>query len=332
MASVGKIRVQKSTQLKKPVSVTTPIFSRKKEDVNTCSETGFKLGSGFNGCDGGIPAVLEAINTYTSLDSLKSEISKLKEEKSMIEADLKKLNADYAHLQTIIDLCDKLLYKYKFSIPAIENLYETAKKYGEPLEAIKAIEKYGDLKNLENEIERLSTKKAELESRIRGLEQHIKELRGLINELQRSITKTLKPLAEETRNSIESIKTGFEEAIKAISTKYKEHLNMYEEYSKKFGELKAEAAKLEEDLKLARIVNAIIRYPAEAKDLPIDYDILMLNAIIQHCTIKNINPKVKAGELLAEKYYGIYPSTEVELLDLLKWANRGLTSAPKHEV
>ena len=75
---------------------------------------------------------------------------------------------------------------------------------------------------------------------------------------------------------------------------------MYEEYSKKFGELKAEAAKLEEELKVASIVNVIIKYPIDAKDLPIDYDILMLNAIIQHCTIKNINPKVKAGELLAE--------------------------------
>lgn len=33
------------------------IFHQQKPEVNTCDETGFTIGSGFNGCDGGVPAV-----------------------------------------------------------------------------------------------------------------------------------------------------------------------------------------------------------------------------------------------------------------------------------
>ena len=33
------------------------IFHQEKPEVNTCDETGFTVRSGFNGCDGGVPAV-----------------------------------------------------------------------------------------------------------------------------------------------------------------------------------------------------------------------------------------------------------------------------------
>jgi hypothetical protein len=39
-----------------------------------------------------------------------------------------------------------------------------------------------------------------------------------------------------------------------------------------------------------------------------------------------VNPKVKAGDVIGSKYY-ISSSKEVELLDLLEWAVRGLLSS-----
>jgi len=56
-----------------------------------------------------------------------------------VESALKKAEADYAHFNTILEMCNTLLHKYKFSISAITQVYEAAKKCGEPIEVIKAI-------------------------------------------------------------------------------------------------------------------------------------------------------------------------------------------------
>jgi hypothetical protein len=53
----------------------------------------------------------------------------------------------------------------------------------------------------------------------------------------------------------------------------------------------------------------------------------MLNAVINHLIVKGVNPKVKAGDTISGKYYGIRSSQEVELLDLIEWAMRGLKSS-----
>jgi hypothetical protein len=48
-----------------------------------------------------------------------------------------------------------------------------------------------------------------------------------------------------------------------------------EEYAKRLGEAKV----LEDELNIARVVNSIIKYPTEAKDLPLDYPIMLVNAV-----------------------------------------------------
>jgi len=145
---------------------------------------------------GGVKEVLKAINTYSSVKGLEAEVSGLDEKRTDLEAKMRKLDDGYTHLKIVTEICDNLLYKYKFSIPAINDLYKLAKRYGSPLEVLKTLERTGDLKNI------------------------------------------------------------------SMS---------YEEYWKRLGELKAEAGKLEEELGLARVVSAAIKYPSEAKDLPLDY-------------------------------------------------------------
>ena len=138
----------------------------------------------------------------------------------------------------------------------------------------------------------------------------------------------LKPLSDEFVKAIDSITSKFREAIDSMAKKHEELVVKYGEFSNKLGELKAEAGNLEEELLLARNIQALVRYPTEAKDLPLDYDLLMLKAIIHHCTAKGVNPKVKAGDLISDKYgFSILSSMEVELIDILKWAERVLTSS-----
>lgn len=276
---------------------------------------------------GGVNEVLSAINAYESLKSLESFISEMEKKKADVEAEVKRINAEHAYLQTIIGMCESLLYKYKFSISAINDMYELAKRYGKPLEVLKAIGKFGDVKALESEIDKLSAKKGELEARVKELDAKAQELRGMVEEIKLSISGALKPLSNEVKRGIESITAKYEEAISAIVAKYDEAAAKLGEFFENFGKLKAEAGKLEEELNFARNIQALIKYPTQAKDLPLDYDILMLRAVTQHCTVKNVNPKVKAGDKISKKYYGIYSSTEVELLDLLEWATKGLISS-----
>lgn len=61
----------------------------------------------------------------------------------------------------------------------------------------------------------------------------------------------------------------------------------------------------------------MIKYPSEYEKLPIYYDILMLGAIMNHCMVKGVNPKVGAGDLIYSKY-DIHSTKGVELLDLLE--------------
>ena len=266
---------------------------------------------------GGVKRVLEVVNTYANLAELKSEVEKLEENKMNVEAKLKKAKADYAHLQTVIGMCDTLLHKLRFSIPAITEIYEVAKKYGEPIEVMKAIRRYGELKAIEGEVEKLTAKKSELESRVKELSDQAQALRALMDELKNTARGLLKPFVAEISKSVNLLKEKFAEALNAISSEY-------EAYAKRLGELEAEAGKLEEELLLAKVVQSLIKYPSESEKLPLDYDILLLSAVMNHCIVKGVNPKVKAGDTITSKYN---ITKEVELLDLIEWAMRGLKSS-----
>jgi chromosome segregation ATPase len=69
---------------------------------------------------GGVKKILEALNAYENLDSIKSQADDLEKKKSNSEARLNKANADYAHFQSLLDMLNTLLYELKFSIPAIK--------------------------------------------------------------------------------------------------------------------------------------------------------------------------------------------------------------------
>lgn len=107
---------------------------------------------------GGVSEVLNAINAYANVQDIETAISRLEKKKAEAEAELKRVNVENVHLQTVIAICDTLLYTYKFSVPAIGDIYELAKKYGEPLEVLKAVAKYGELNALEHEVEMLAAR------------------------------------------------------------------------------------------------------------------------------------------------------------------------------
>jgi chromosome segregation ATPase len=188
---------------------------------------------------GGVKQVLEALRAYDSLKEIEKSINELEAEEKNIETAIEKKNVEYAHLQTVIKMCDSLIFKYKFSMPDVSELIELAKTYGNPADVLKTIVKYGELKKIEGEAAELSKRKVELEARIRELEKQIQELRGVAEELKSSAKSLLKPLVEEIGRGVKTMEQKFIEAIDKISTSY-------EEYSRKLGELKSKAKEIEE--------------------------------------------------------------------------------------
>jgi SMC interacting uncharacterized protein involved in chromosome segregation len=65
---------------------------------------------------------------------------------------------------------------------------------------------------------------------------------------------------KELSKDVELLGRKFSDAVDAISSKY-------EEYARRYGELKAECGKLEEELRLARVIQALNKYPSELKEL-----------------------------------------------------------------
>ena len=259
----------------------------------------------------------QALSKFANISDIESEIKNLQRKRTDIEAALNKVNSDYAHLQSLIAMCNTLLYDLKFSLPAIEQLYNIAKRYGKPIEVLKAIGKYNNLKSIERRIEELENKKIALEANVKISENRIHELKGQTDAIKSSIDGLLKPMQQE-------IVQSFNNANQAITTTYQQQLSLLKNASEEYAKRLGTAVILEEELRLARIIMAIFKYPAEAKNLSIDYVILMLDGAVKLCRVKGINPKIKAGEALIVPENSLFSGIDVEMLRLIEGARRAV--------
>jgi len=261
---------------------------------------------------GGVDSVLDAVNFF-------ADLTEIKRKKENLEAELKKVQADYAHLQTVIGICEVLLYKYRFSVAAINDIYETAKSYGEPLQILKAISQYGETKKIQAEIDVLNKRKEELQSTVKELERQLQELEVTITALRTSIDDALTPIRNEITKNVDYVIKKFVETLGDMSSQY-------EQYAQRYGELKADAGKLEEDLKLGRLILLLIKYPSEARQVPLKYDVLILSGIVDHCRMIGVNPTFKLQDVVGANHWNIGHYT-VELIELIEWALKGLKKA-----
>jgi len=87
----------------------------------------------------------------------------------------------------------------------------------------------------------------------------------------------------------------------------------YEEYSKKLGELKAEAGRLEEEVRFARIVKLLIERPSDCRGLPLDFVLILLGAALNLLNVKGVNPKT-------DKY------SSAGAVDYIEWAIKAIES------
>jgi len=155
----------------------------------------------------GDPAgVLQAINQIGSLFNLTLETEKKRSEYSTVESEFTKLRGQYQHFAEMITICEKLL-QLNFTIEVVRQIYDSAQQYGEPMEVLKAIDKYGRLpetvtESLSNkrEKERALERITQLEGQLRDydeMKRHRDEAQNSLSTLEEKSIKLIDELGQE---------------------------------------------------------------------------------------------------------------------------------------
>jgi|GEM_PF-1934777 len=266
-----------------------------------------------------IKEVLDAVNTYANLAEIEQKAKEAEGTRQREETRLKEIKEKRAHLQGALDMCDALLYRFNYSVTAIQELHEIAKNYGEPIEVLKAVGRFGDLKKIEEENEDLAKKKLELESKIKEMVMQVQSLKGQGEAIKESIAGLLQPLAIEIGKTIDS-------AFQKLTSVYTEQLGVIKKESEEYAKRLAEAKVLEEELNLARVVSALLRYPTEAKKIPFRYAILFLDAVGKLCLARNVNPKITLREAFNTGNMIISPDVQIDVFRLVDATKIALTT------
>jgi predicted nucleic acid-binding Zn-ribbon protein len=235
-----------------------------------------------------VRTVLEAVNTYAKMNDLLIELEEVEASKKEQDQKLVDAKKEYGHLHSAIAMSQTLLFDLSYSISTIEELHELARKYGRPEELFEAVSRYGDLIDIEKEIENLLNKKTRLDSDIKEMQTQLEALRGHANTLRETVKESLKPLSSELARIADNI---FEKVTTAYHQQYARIKKESEDYAKRLSEAKI----LEEELNMARVLNSIIKYPTEANNLPLDYPLRLLDAVERICWAKGINPMITLG-------------------------------------
>jgi len=161
----------------------------------------------------------------------------------------------------------------------------------------------------------LTAKRGELDRVTQELEekeQALKELQGELAKVRQSIAS----LRDSGVEQINSVRSSAVAEVKKLCRGLRDDIN-------RWGDMRAQMGKLEEELKLARY---FVKLPLSEEAISSLVDGISLQVVVQYLMIglawcrKNLNPKLRPPREITKKYYSIGEYTEVELADVLIWA------------
>jgi hypothetical protein len=269
---------------------------------------------------GDINQLMDALSSFDSLESLKEEVKK---EVDLMEAATKKRDiaekdaalamAKYAHVREAIAICKEMITEYGFTTAAFNDISELAKKCGSPTQVLNVLAHYV---SLTGQIKSLSDQKTALDSEVKSLQENASKLKAELEGIRQSIAGLLQPVSNE-------VTRAYTDAINNIATTYQGQLKSLKGASEEYGERLGKSFALEEELKFAKVINLIIKYPLEARELPLDYAIIMLDAVKKMLVAKRIEVKIKTREAGMDKSVP-FQGMEFEVKDLVEGARRAL--------
>lgn len=235
-------------------------------------------------------AVMESLKEYGSTQKVRAELLKVSEEKEHVErkrdalaSELSSMQARYDGLKNVNSICETLLIKYGFTPSSLDRLLEVAEKYQSPSNTLEAVAKYNSLLELHKEIEAATKSKNELEERVKYLRSNLQSLQEREQDLNLSLQEGLESanlqLASASAVAAGNITRSFQNEMAKIRA-------AVDQYAKNA----ADAAVLEEELRLARVIQAVTKYPAELDDeVTMPYAILFLELAERMLKAKNRN-------------------------------------------
>jgi predicted nuclease with TOPRIM domain len=174
---------------------------------------------------GGHKAVFKSLKTFASYSEIKNQVAKAKSELNKLELDISKLNTNYGHLTTAVNMCQTLISKYKFGLDAIATIFSVASKYGEPLAVLKSVEAQGKLELIQQELNGLEGKVAERKKLLVELEgKHEEALEHLesLNQMALKVGAAVAGVKSQVSNS-QDVKKLLNFITNPASASYKEH-------------------------------------------------------------------------------------------------------------
>ncbi len=183
---------------------------------------------------GGPSNVLKSINEYGNLTRLEEKLAETDALMHEMKTNYDDLSARYSHLQASVAMCDKLLYEYKFTPEAFKAVFENAQKYGSAIDVLKALEGYGTIERINQEIanakeqkrlevlrleEEFLKKKEEKDLELTALEKRKEVLQSEVNTLIGEIEshrQRIKSLSEQADQLMTSVVNSVKEKTKAL--------------------------------------------------------------------------------------------------------------------
>jgi len=167
----------KLSQLKEPVEALDKV-EQLGFGVNV-----FKKVAGLVQKYGSAKKLLDAISAYDTYADIQDKVNKEKASLTSLKTDTQKLQLKHAHIQTAINMCEKLTSEYGFGLDAVSAILSTAEKYGDPIIVLKAVEAYGKLEVILQEIDKqqgiISANKKEIAQLDGWHENVLKKLKSL---------------------------------------------------------------------------------------------------------------------------------------------------------
>ncbi|MGA9172140.1 MAG: hypothetical protein WBZ20_18535, partial [Nitrososphaeraceae archaeon] len=203
-----------------------------------------------------ITELLEVLSIYGNLLDIKKEIKDLENKRKEAETYTRDAESKYAHLMTVIGMCRQLLFDFKFSVSAIQDIYNLAQRYNEPFKVLQAISMYQNLQQIEEETNNLAHSKRGLDSQVRELNEQLSDIEGKIKAIKTSIDGILTSASSE-------INRAFKDSMTAITNTYQEQIGIMKKESEEYAIRAGQAKTLEEELNWARIIFSIIKFPSE---------------------------------------------------------------------
>jgi hypothetical protein len=261
--------------------------------------------------------LLELVSIYGNLLDIKKEIKDLENKRKEAETNTLEAESKYAHLMTVIGMCKKLLFDFKFSVSAIQDIYNLAQRYNEPFKVLQAISMYQNLQHMEEETNNLAHSKRELESQVKELNEQLSDIEGKIKAIKMSIDGLLTSASTE-------INKAFKDSMTAITNTYQQQIGIMKKESEEYAIRIGQAKTLEEELNWARIIFSIIKFPSEVKNISSDFALILLDTVTRFCNAKGMNPTISIKESLISTGRYLSDSTEIPALNLIDAAKRAL--------